>query len=80
MNKSVIHATPPGDFEEVSIHMPEWEKQFRDLVERGKRIKYRLPTMPIIPEGTEQELSNRTYLDCILEQDRWQHFLIPPPC
>ena len=78
MNTALIKTVPPGDFEEVSIHTPDWCAHFLRLVQEGKRIRYGLYTMPNIPKDIQDELSRRSYRDLILEDDQWQHFLVPP--
>jgi hypothetical protein len=77
MNLQIINTTPPGDFEEVSIHMQKWEDAFLNFVRQRKRIKYWLSTMPTIPENVQKELNEKRYRDLVLEQDKWQHFLVP---
>lgn len=78
MNTALIKTVPSGDFEEVSIHMPDWQAHFMRLVQEKKRIKFGLYTMPIIPKDIRDELSRQTYRDLILEHDHWHHFLVPP--
>ena len=79
MNYSFIKAVPSGDFEEISIHMHEWETKFMTLVREGKRIKYSIQTMPNIPKDIQNELGKMGYCKLILEQDQRQHFLEIPP-
>lgn len=77
MNTTLIKSVPSGDFEEVSIHMTDWHAYFLRLVQERKRIKYGLYTMPNIPHDIQDELSRQSYRDLILEDDHWQHFLVP---
>jgi hypothetical protein len=79
VNTSIIKAVPSGDFEEISIHMHEWETRFMTLVREGKRIKYSKHSMPNIPKDIQNELGRMGYCDLIVEQDHWQHFLEIPP-
>jgi hypothetical protein len=77
MITAITTSIPPGEFEEVSTHMPDWQARFLKLVQEGKRIKYGLYTMPNIPTNIQSELSRRSYSQLILDEDNWQHFLIP---
>jgi hypothetical protein len=79
VNASIIKAVPPGDFEEISIHLPDWKTQFLTFVQQRKRIKYDAYTMPNISKEIQEELSKRSYCDLILERDHCQHFLVPKP-
>lgn len=67
----------PEDFVEISEEMPDWEAIFLKLVQQAKHIKYQTYTMPEIPEYIEAELRRIGYRDIILEENHWQHFLIP---
>jgi len=77
MNTAIIKAVPRDEFEEISIHMPEWKTKFLHLVKLGKRIRYYARNMPLIPQEIRAELERMSYVDLILEQDQVQHFLIP---
>ena len=77
MNAFISRTVPAGDFEEISIEMPEWKSTFLSLVEQGKRIKYNVHTMPTIAKDIRTELSKRSYCDFILDRDRDHHFLVP---
>jgi hypothetical protein len=56
MNTAIIKAVPRDEFEDISIHMPEWKTKFLNLVKLGKRIRYYAHTMPIIPKEIRAEL------------------------
>jgi hypothetical protein len=76
MNFSMIKDVPPGDFEEISIQMPQWEKTFQTLVKQGKLIKYQVYSMPNLSESIQDELSKGKYCNFVLEDSDW-HFLVP---
>ena len=77
MNTTLTKSVPPGDFEEVSIHMPDWQARFHKLIQDGKLIKYNVHTMPNFSKNIQAELSKRSYCLWILESDQDQHFLTP---
>jgi len=77
MNTVITKSIPPGDFEEISIELPDWEAHLLKLVQEGKPIKYRRCNMPMIPRNIRAELSRRSYCNHILENDKEQHFLVP---
>jgi hypothetical protein len=77
MNTILIKTIPALDFEEVSIHMPNWQTCFTTLVQDEKPIKYDDYTMPVISAEIQEELSKRDYVHLIIDSDKDQHFLIP---
>ena len=78
MNTQLVDSAPPGDFEEISIgtDTPKWMNRFEGLVQEGKRIKYQVSDMPILPESIRRELNRSGYCDHILRNTD-QHFLVP---
>jgi len=80
MNAFIIQTPPRGDFEEISICMPDWQARFVELVKQRAKIQYEVYSMPVIPQGTGDDLGSRGYCDLILDGDTWQHFLIPKAC
>jgi hypothetical protein len=77
MNTIIIKSVSHGDFEEISIHMPDWQAQFRKLVQEEKPIRYDVYTMPNLAKEIQEELSKRGYRHLILDSDKDQHFLAP---
>ena len=77
MNTSLVKSAPQGDFVEVSVLMKDWETKFQALVSQKRPIKYDMYPMPGIPPEFRNRLSQQGYQDLILENDRWQHFLVP---
>jgi hypothetical protein len=77
MNTSLVKSAPQGDFVEVSALMKDWETKFQSLVSQKRPIKYDMYPMPNIPPEFKNRLTQQGYQDLILENDRWQHFLIP---
>jgi len=77
MNTSLVKSAPQGDFVEVSVLMKGWETKFHTLVSQKRPIKYDMYPMPAIPPDFQHRLSQQGYQDLILENDRWQHFLVP---
>jgi len=77
MNTILIKSVPPGDFEEVTIQMADWQAHFLKLVQERKPIKYDVYTMPTLSKDIEDELSRQSYCHLILESDHDKHFLRP---
>jgi hypothetical protein len=79
MNKSLVKSVPQGDFVEVSVLKQGWESEFQMLVGQNRPIKYDMYPRMGIPSDIENDLNQNGYHDLILENDRWQHFLVPNP-
>ena len=77
MNTILIKSVPPGDFEEVSIHMADWQARFLTLIQKEARIKYDVYAMPTLSKDIQDELSRQRYCHFILESDHGKHFLAP---
>ena len=77
MNTSLVKKAPQGDFAEISVLMKGWEIKFQLLVSQKRPIKYDMYPHPNIPPDISARLNQQGYQDLILENDRWQHFLVP---
>ena len=77
MNKSFVKSVPQGDFAEVSAVIRGWETQLQALVSQKRPIKCDIYPFEKIPPQILNSLKQQGYRDLILENDRWQHFLIP---
>lgn len=77
MNTIVTKSVPQGDYEEISIHMHDWQARFLKLVQEERPIRYDVYTMPNLSKETQDELSKRGYRHLILDSDKDQHFLAP---
>ena len=77
MNTAIVKSVPPGKFEEVNIHMADWETLFLKLIQERKPIRYDIFTMPTLSKDIQEELSKQRYRRLILEDDKDQHFLTP---
>jgi hypothetical protein len=77
MNTSLVKSAPLGDFVEVSALFSGWETKFQTLVSQRKPIKYDMYPKPGIPLELMSRLHQQGYQDLVLENDRWQHFLVP---
>ncbi len=77
MNTSLVKSVPQGDFAEVSALMKGWENKFQSLVSQKQPIKYDMYPLPNIPRELKTWLEQQGYYDLVLENDRWQHFLVP---
>ena len=77
MNTSLVKSVPNGVFVEVSVLMRDWKNKFETLVSQKRPIRYDMYPLPGIPGEIRSDLDKNGYQDLILENDRWQHFLIP---
>jgi hypothetical protein len=77
MNTSLVKTPPQGDFAEVSVLMQGWEIKFQMLVSGKQPVKFDMYPRPNIPLEIRDRLTQQGYKDLILENDRWQHFLVP---
>ena len=77
MNTSLVKSAPQGDFVEISVLMRDWQIKFQMSVSQRRPIKYDMYPMPDIPQEFKNRLNQQGYQDLILENDRWQHFLVP---
>lgn len=77
INTSLVKSVPQSNFVEVSVLVKGWETKFQTLVSQKQPIKYDMYPQPNIPAEFENRLAQQGYQDLILENDRWQHFLVP---
>jgi len=77
MNTTFVKSVPKGDFAEVSALMLGWQTKLQVLVTQKQRIKYDFYPLPDVPQEVKNNLIKHGYDDLILENDQWQHFLIP---
>ena len=57
--------------------MKDWEAKFQALLSQKRPIKYDMYPIMGIPPKFRDRLCQQGYQDLILEDDRWQHFLVP---
>jgi len=74
-----VKLVPKGDFEKISIQMPDWETRFPSLISQRIAIKYRFNEMPNLSKEIQELLVEKQYVHLTLESDLDQHFLIPAP-
>ncbi|HXI71119.1 MAG TPA: hypothetical protein VNN22_12255 [Verrucomicrobiae bacterium] len=79
MNTCLVKSMPQGDFAEISVLMKGWETMVQTLVSQNRPIKYDMYPQPEIPPEIQDRLRQQGYYDLIVENDRWQHFLVPNP-
>ena len=77
MNTSLVKSAPQGEFAEVSVLVDGWKIKFQTLVSQNRPIKYDMYPQPNIPDEFKNRLAQQGYNDLVLENDRWQHFLVP---
>jgi len=77
MNASLVKTTPQGDFAEISALKKGWENRFQSFANENRPIKFDMYPFEGIPPEISERLMQLGYHDLILENDRWQHFLVP---
>jgi hypothetical protein len=77
MNSSLVKLVPQGDFVEISALVKSWEVKLQTLASEKKPIKLDVYPMSKVPSEIISILNQQGYQDLILENDRWQHFLVP---
>lgn len=79
MNTSLVKSIPQGDFAEVSVLMRDWQAKFEALLSQNRPIKIDVYPSPSVLPSLYQRLDQHGYRDLVIENDRWQHFLLPEP-
>ena len=79
MNTSLVKAVPVGAFADVSVLRNGWQDNLALLVSQKKRIRYDMYPLSGMPPELTNHLERQGYSDLVLENDRWQHFLVPQP-
>jgi len=79
MTTSLVKSVPQGEFVEVSVLMKDWETRFQALVSQNRPIRYDMYPMPGILLELMNRLIRQGYQVLILENDRWQHLMVPKP-
>lgn len=77
MKPNIVKSVPKGDFQTISIEMPDWKNVFLSFISQKAKIKYLLAEMPTLSAEIQGELINQKYVHLALESDDWQHFLVP---
>jgi len=77
MNSSLVKSVPQGEFVEISALVKSWEAKLQAMASQKKAIKFDAYPIAKIPLGIFNVLKQQGYRDLILENDRWQHFLVP---
>ena len=78
MNTSLIHTAPHGDFAEVSVLTADWQNHFESLIRDKRPIKLDVYPLPHVLPLYQHRLQQNGYQVMVIENDRWQHFLVPP--
>lgn len=77
MNKSFVKLKPQGDFTDVSALNRGWETKVHILVSEKRAIQFDMYPLESLPQEFVSALSRQGYHDLILQNDQWQHFLVP---
>ena len=76
MNLTLVKSIPEGDYSEVSALFIGWKTEMRLLAVRKLPIRFDMYPKTEIPEELQTILNQHGYHDYVLENDRWQHFLV----
>jgi len=79
MKPFIVKLVPKGDFEKISIEMPDWLTRFSSLISQRVGIKYDVYEMPTLSAELQELLVEQKYVHLALESDTDQHFLVPVP-
>lgn len=79
MKPFIIKLVPKGDFEKISIKMPDWLIRFPSLISQRIGIKYDVYGMPTLSTEIQESLTAQKYIHLVLESNTNQHFLVPIP-
>jgi hypothetical protein len=77
MNTALVKSVPQGNFADVSVLTQDWQTKLLTLISQKQPIRYDIYPLPVMPIEIRTNLSEQGYHDLILENDRWQHFLVP---
>lgn len=72
----IVKISPKGNFEKISIEMPDWENQFLSLISQRIAIQYETYEMPTLSAKIQELLVEQKYVHLVLESDTDQHYLI----
>ncbi|MEI6193372.1 MAG: hypothetical protein WCS42_03480 [Verrucomicrobiota bacterium] len=78
MNATLVKSPPPGDFTYISALNTGWHMQLHSLIAEKKPITYDFFPLRKFPDDVLEQVTQHGYQHLILENDRWQHFFIPP--
>jgi len=77
MKTIFVKSVPVGDFAEVSVFMDDWETRFQTLIGQKQSIKFDMYPKSGIPDRINECLGRQGYHDLVIDNDRWQHYLVP---
>jgi len=79
MNTLFVKSAPHGDFAEVSALRSGWQTRLQSLLNQQQPVMFDYYPLPKIPQEITHRLEETGYRELILENDQWQHYLIPNP-
>ena len=79
MNTSLVKTKPPGDFVRISFLMKDCQTKLETLVSENRAILYDMYPQLALPPELQSRLKQSGYCDLVIENDRWQHCLVPSP-
>jgi len=77
MKTAFIKTVPQGNFVEISVLMNDWQARLQSLLAEKRSIKFDLFPQPQALEEFQKRLDQYGYRDLAIDNDRWQHFLMP---
>lgn len=78
MSSALVKIPPPGDFAYVSALNTDWHEQLQWLIRQKRSITCDHFPLRQFPEKVLEQVSQHGYQHLVLDDDRWQHFFIPP--
>lgn len=72
-----MKSVPGGDFAEISVLMENWETRFQTLIGQKQAIMFDMYPKSGFPDQIKEYLCRQGYHDLVINNDRWQHYLVP---
>ena len=78
MNATLVTTMPPGDFAYVSALSTGWYPQLHSLIHRHRPVTFDHWPLRQLPDDVLSQVTRQGYQHLTLQNDRWQHFFVPP--
>jgi len=78
MNTTLVKSPPPGDFAYISALKTGWHAQLQLLISQKQPVTYDFFPLRQFPADVLEQAGKNGFQHLVIENDRWQHFFIPP--
>ena len=78
MSALFVESPPPGDFAYISALSTGWHGQLHSLIAEKRPVTYDFSPLRKFLDDVLEQVTQHGYQHLILENDRCQHFFIPP--